>query len=186
MKVIEGSRARVAAMRATASLALHTTFVLAAALALGACLPKDHPDPDWLKPPASYDPVETEGLTLNKKGVDKLTLEEGDARDAFIESLKAKGKFKGQANCKSGAGTGTQAHSKYGEFELTCTAGVILFEIKLDYHLFTSRDTGKPLSANSYVEFGGTLVEFDYRDDTTPRQLLAKVEVGDDIRRIEK
>jgi hypothetical protein len=175
-------------MRATASLALLPNLVaLSAALSLAACLPKEHPDPDWLKPPESYDPVETEGLTFNKAGVDALTLkEEGEERDAYVQTLMAKGKFAGQALCKSGAGTGTQAHSKYGDFELTCTAGTILFDIELTYHLFTSREHGKPLSANAYVEFGGTLVEFDYHDDSKPRQIVAKVEVGEDLRRLER
>ena len=92
----------------------------------------------------------------------------------YVEALKAKGAYKGQAQCKSGAGTGTQAHSKYGEFELTCTAGTILFDIELDYHLFTSRAVGKPLSANAYVEFSGTLVEFDFHESSKPRQIVAK------------
>ncbi|MFV8754067.1 hypothetical protein ACNOYE_26275 [Nannocystaceae bacterium ST9] len=175
-------------MRATASLALLPSLVaLATALSAAACVPKEHPDPDWLKPPKSYDPVGTEGLTFNKDGVDALTLkDEGEDRDAYVQTLMdAKGKFVGQAQCKSGAGTGTQAHSKYGEFELTCTAGTILFDIEVDYHLFTTRERGKPLSANAWVEFEGTLVEFDYHDDTKPRQIVAKVEVGDNLRRLE-
>jgi hypothetical protein len=175
-------------MRATASLALIPHLVaLVTTISIVACLPKEHPDPDWLKPPDSYDPVGTEGLTLNKLGVDALTLvEKGDERDAHVQALMAPGKFAGQAQCKSGAGTGTQAHSKYGEFELTCTAGTILFDIEVAYNLFTSREHGKPLSANAFVEFGGTLVEFDYHDDTKPRQIVAKVEVGEDLRRLER
>jgi hypothetical protein len=175
-------------MRATASLAQLPNLLVLAALSIAACgFPKEHPDPEWMKPPASYDPVETEGLTFNKAGVDALTLkEEGEERDAYVQTLMAEGKFAGQALCKSGAGTGTQAHSKHGEFELTCTAGTILFDIELTYHLFTSRATGKPLSANAYVEFGGTLVEFDYHDDTKPRQIVAKVNVGEDLRRLER
>lgn len=185
-------------MRATASLAplrrvcvRHVSGLVAiGTLVLGAaCVPKEHPDPDWLKPPEGYDPVDkenTKGLTLGHAGVDALTLTEGEARDAHVEALKAKGAYKGQAQCKSGAGTGTQAHSKYGEFELTCTAGTILFDIEVDYHLFTTREVGKPLSANAYVEFGGTLVEFDYHDDSKPRQIVAKVEVGDDLHRLER
>lgn len=168
-------------MRGTASLALPILLSLASA-----CVPKEHPDPDWLKPPDSYDPVGTAGLTFNKDGVDALTLTEGEQRDAHIQGLMTKGAFKGQAQCKSGAGTGTQAHSKYGDFELTCTAGTILFDIEVDYHLFTTREVGKPLSANAYVEFGGTLVEFDYHDDSKPRQIVAKVEVGDDLHRLER
>lgn len=164
-----------------------STLVLSAALGLvlGACVPKDHPEAEWMKAPKSYDPVNTEGLTLNKAGLDALTLEEGEAREAHIEGLMKEGEFKGQAKCKSGAGTGDLEHSKWGDYELTCDAGTVLFDIELKYHLFTKRETGKPLSANAHVGFGGTLVDFDYHDDSKPRSITAKVEVGDDIRRLE-
>ena len=155
-------------------------------LALGACVPKDHPDAEWMKAPKSYDPVETEGLTLNKAGVDALTLAEGDEREAFIKGIQAEGVFKGQAQCRSGAKTGDLEHSKWGDYILTCGAGTILFDIELQYYIYTSREVGKPLSANAYVDFGGTLVEFDYHDSSKPRSLTAKVQVGDNLTRIEK
>ena len=166
-------------MRATATLAL-----AAAALTLVAC--KDNRQKELLDPPAAYDPVKTEGLTLNKSGLDALTLLEGEEREAHIETLMAEGTFKGQAMCKSGAGTGELEHSKWGGYVLTCEAGTILFDIELRYNLFTSREVGKPLSANAYVEFGGTLVEFEYQDESKPRSILAKVQVGDDLHRIER
>jgi hypothetical protein len=168
-------------MRATSAL------VLAAAVAFGlaACLPKAHPDVEWMKPPKSYDPVEAEGLTFNKAGLDALTLTDGDAREAYVKGLQAEGSFKGQAKCQSGAGTGDLEHSAWGDYELTCDAGTILFDIELKYHLFTSREVGKPLSATAYVEFGGTLVEFDYHDESKPRSITAKVQVGDDLKRLE-
>ena len=164
-----------------------TPLVLSAGLglALTACVPKEHPDADWLKPPKSYDPVETEGLTLNKAGVDTLTLKEDEERDAFVEGLKAEGVFKGQAKCRSGSKTGDLDHSKWGDYVLTCEAGTILFDITLEYYVYTSREVGKPLSANAYVEFGGTLVEFDYHDSSTPRSITAKVQVGDNLSRLE-
>ncbi|PRQ07728.1 hypothetical protein [Enhygromyxa salina] len=168
-------------MRATSALVL----TAAVAFGLAACLPKDHPDVEWMKPPKSYDPVETEGLTFNKAGIDALTLTDGDERDAHITALQADGTFKGQAKCQSGAGTGDLEHSAWGDYELTCDAGTILFDIELKYHLFTSREVGKPLSANAYVEFGGTLVEFDYHDESKPRSITAKVKVGDDLKRLE-
>lgn len=152
---------------------------------LGAC-PKTHPKADWLEPPKSYDPVETEGLTLNKAGVDKLTLLEGDEREAHIKNeLMAEGAFKGQAKCRSGSKTGNLDHSKWGEYAMTCDAGTILFDIELKYTLYTSRETGKPLTANHYVEFGGTLVDFDYHDSSTPRSITAKVKVDDNLSRLE-
>lgn len=160
------------------------TTVLGLGLGLGACVPKEHPEAEWMKAPKSYDPVNTEGLTFNKAGLDALTLKEGEEREAHIEALMKEGGFKGQAKCKSGAGTGDLEHSKWGDYELTCDAGTVLFDIELKYHLFTNRATGKPLSANAYVDFGGTLVDFDYHDESKPRSITAKVEVGDDLRRL--
>lgn len=147
--------------------------------ALSACLPKDHPDVDWLKPPKSYDPIGTEGLTLNKAAIDAFTLTEGEARDAFVAGLQAEGAFKGQAKCQNGVSTGDLDSSKWGEYQLTCDAGTILFDIELKYQLFTSREAGKPLSANAYVEFGGTLVEFSYHDESAPRSIVARVQVDE-------
>lgn len=141
--------------------------------------PKAHPDVDWLKPPKSYDPVNNEALTLNKAAVDAFTLKEGEDRDNFVKSLQAEGAFKGQAKCQSGVGTGDLDISKYGEYQLTCNAGTILFDIELKYTLFTTRELGKPLSANAYVEFGGTLVDFSYQDESKPRSITALVEVDE-------
>jgi hypothetical protein len=152
---------------------------------LTAC-PEKHPNPEWMQPPKAYDPITTEGLTLNKAGLDALTLKEGDDREAHVQTLMAPDTFKGQAKCQSGAGTGDLAHSKWGDYELTCDAGTIVFDIGLKYHLFTTRETGKPLSANAFVEFGGTLVEFDYHDESKPRTVTVKVQVGEDLRRIER
>jgi hypothetical protein len=164
-------------MRATL---LATTVILAATTG---CLPDKHPEVDWLKPPKSYDPINTEGLTLNKAGVDPLTLKEGDERDAYVESLQAAGAFKGQAKCQSGSNTGDFEESKWGEYKLACQAGVVLFDIELKYQLYTTREAGKPLSANSYVQFSGTLVEFSYHDGSKPRSISASVQV-DEISRL--
>lgn len=170
-------------MRATRTL---VCAAIGLALPLITACPEKHPDPEWMKPPAGYDPVGTEGLTLNKQGLDALTLAEGEQRDAVVQALMAPGTFKGQAKCQSGAGTGDLEHSKWGEYELACDAGVILFDIELKYHLFTTREVGKPLSANAFVEFGGTLVQFDYQDQQKPRSVTAMVQVDEDLRRIER
>jgi hypothetical protein len=158
-------------MSATSKLVLTS----AVALALAGCVPKDHPEAEWMKPPKAYDPVETEGLTLNKAGLDALTLKESDEREAYVESLQTPGTFKGQAKCLSGRGTGDLDHSKWGEYELNCDAGQVLFDIEIKYHLFTTREAGKPVSANAYVNFAGTLVDFSYHDDSKPRSVVAKV-----------
>ena len=161
------------------------TLVLSATvgLALAGCMPKAHPDVEWMKPPKSYDPIGTEGLTLNKAGVDAFTLEEGDERDAYVTALQAEGAFKGQAKCQSGVSTGDLEPSKWGEYQLSCDAGTILFDIEVKYQLVTTREAGKPLSANAYVEFSGTLVEFSYHEDSKPRTISARVKV-DEISRL--
>lgn len=158
-------------------------LTLAVGLGVTGCVPKPHTKPDWMKPPKSYDPVATEGLSLNKAGVDALTLKEGAEREAFVKSLQAKGAFTGQAKCKGGGGTGDLPHSQWGEYELNCVAGTILFDIELNYRLFTTREAGKPLSANAYVDFSGTLVEFRYHDDSNPRTITAMVQL-DELSRI--
>jgi hypothetical protein len=171
-------------MRATRALALTAVVAFVGFVPMG-CLPKDHPEVEWMKPPKSYDPVATEGLTFNKAGLDALTLTDGDERDVYVKSLQTEGTFKGQAKCQSGAGTGDLEHSAWGDYELTCDAGTILFDIELKYHLFTSREVGKPLSATAYVEFAGTLVEFNYHDESKPRSITAKVQVDDNLKRLE-
>lgn len=163
-----------------------TSLPLAAALWLStACVPKDHSKPDWLEAPDSYDPVNKEGLTFNKAGLDKLTLLEGEERDAHVQSLMAEGAFVGQAQCKSGAHT-REDQAEYGDYVLTCNAGTILFDIDVAYHVFTTRELGKPLSAGSYVEFTGTLVNFDYQDSAKPRHVVAMVKVGDNLEKLER
>ncbi|MCA9685647.1 MAG: hypothetical protein KC457_25950 [Myxococcales bacterium] len=166
-------------MRATPSLALAAALLLP----LGAC---DDKKTDLLAPPAGYDPVNTEGLTLNKAGMDALTLTEGDARDAHIEGLKAEGAFKGQALCKGGSGTGDMEDSQYGEYKLSCEAGTVLFDIELKYYLYTTKALGKPLKGGAYVDFTGTMVDFVYVDESKPRQMTATVTVGESISRIQK
>lgn len=165
-------------MRANASLVLATALV--------ASLGCDSKKNDLLAPPADYDPINTEGLTLNKAGMDALTLTEGDARDAHVEGLKAEGKFKGQAKCSGGSGTGDMEDSQYGEYKLSCEAGTILFDIELKYFLYTTKALGRPLKGGSFVEFGGTLVEFEFLDGSKPRRMTATVAVGEDIERLEK
>jgi hypothetical protein len=164
----------VAAMRVTVPTLL---LVSAIGVVLTGC-PKAHPDVDWLKPPKSYDPIDGE-LTLNKAAIDTFTLKEGEDQAKFIESLQGEGEFVGQAKCQSGVGTGELDVSQYGEYQLTCNAGTILFDIELKYTLFTSRDAGKPLSANAYVEFTGTLVGFSYHDESKPRSIAALVKVDE-------
>ncbi len=166
-------------MRTSLSLICAATLVLS----MVACDTKKN---DLLAPPAGYDPVETKGLTFNKAGLDALTLTEGEARDALVQELKAKGKFKGQAKCSGGSNTGDYEESKYGDYKLTCDAGTVLFDIELKYYLYTNRELGRPLKGGSFLEFSGTLVEFEFLDQDKPRKITATVQVDENLTRLKK
>lgn len=152
------------------------------AVATAAC---EQNKPDLLGPPAGYDPVETKGLTLNKAGVDALTLTEGEAREAHIAGLKQGEAFRGQGQCQSGSYTGDMPVAEHGEYQLDCYAGTVLFDIELRYQLFTTADTGRPLKGGAYVDFTGRLVDLVYFESTNPRSITAKVVVGE-LERLKK
>ena len=153
-------------------------LTLAATLLMGtACVPSDDgSDPDWLKQPKAYQPQSAE-LTFNKAGLEKFNMMSTDERAAFVEELKnSKGSFKGQAVSKTGASLGAgMPDSKYGEYELNGTTEPVLFEITIDYHLFTTTAIGDKIAPNRAVEFTGTLVELDFYEDAKPRRLVMKV-----------
>ncbi|NVB41173.1 hypothetical protein G6O69_25260 [Pseudenhygromyxa sp. WMMC2535] len=167
-------------MRAAPPLVLAATLLLP----LVACDKK--PSDDLLAPPEGYDPVETEGLTLNKAGMNALLPTEGDARAAHLEGLKAEGAFKGQAKCTGGSSTGDMEDSQYGEYKLTCDAGTVLYDIELKYYLYTTKALGRPLKGGAYVDFSGTLVDFEFIDESKPRKMTATVSVGESIERLTK
>ncbi len=142
-----------------------------------ACPPSgDGSDPDWLKPPISYKPKEAD-LTFNEMRLSEFNMMNDEERAAHVETLKAaKGQYKGQALSKTGAGLGpNMPDSKYGEYELNAVTDAILFEISLDYKLYTSTEIGDKIAPNRAVEFTGTLVELEFQEESKPRKLVLKV-----------
>lgn len=160
---------------------LTSTALAAVLLAASACSPKADGQPDFMKLPESYDPVGAD-LTFNKKRLEEFNFLEPDERAAFIDELQnKKGSFKGQAVFKAGAGLGENiAESKYGEWELNAsTNDPVLYEIVIDYQIYTSKDVGRPLAPNKAIEFTGTIVEFDYQDENKPRRIDIKVKADE-------
>lgn len=159
-------------MRTPALLALTATLLVGTG-----CPPADDgSNPDWMKAPKSYQPKEAE-LTFNEKQLGEFNMMDEAAREAFVNSLKeSKGSFKGQAMSKTGAALGAgMPDSKYGEYELNAVAEEVLFEISIDYHLFTTKDIGRKIAPNRYLTFSGTLLELDFQEESKPRRLVLKV-----------
>lgn len=145
------------------------------------CDSKSNAAANILALPASYDPVGAE-LTFNKAGLEKFNLMSESERDAFIEGLKSKeGSLKGQALVRGSAGLGSAMPDHvHGDWEVMATTRkAVLYEIVVDYSLFTSPAVGRPLAENRAIEFSGTVVSAEYKDDTKPRTLFLKVKSND-------
>ncbi len=161
--------------------ALTLAAFAASLLTAAACVPGEGGNPDLLKQPKGYDPVGAD-LTFNKEGLEKYNMLSPSEREAYVEELKSKeGSFKGMAVVKSGAGLGeSMADSQYGSYELAASVNdPVLFEITIDYSIFTDPEEGKKIARNRAVEFTGTLVELDYQDENKPRKLTLKVKASD-------
>jgi hypothetical protein len=132
---------------------------------------------DLMALPAAYDPVGAE-LTLNKKGLEAFNLLSTDARRAFVKDLKDKpGSYSGQAIFQSGNGLApTVEDSQYGAYELFAhVPDPILYEITIDYQIFTTPELGKPIAQHKPIAFRGTLVDLRFDDQTKPRKLTIRV-----------
>ena len=175
-------RASVRAMSRALSLML-----IAASLTLTpACVDKSA-EPEFMKLPAGYDPVESE-LTFNKANTLKFNTMTPKERDAYVEELQAaEGTFRGQALVESGNGLAdTVSDSKYGEYEVMASVpDPVLFEITIDYQIFTTRELGKSLTPHGPIEFTGTLVDLRYDSDAKPRKLTLRVK-ADSVQNITK
>ncbi len=162
-------------------------MLIAASLTLTpACVDKSA-EPDFLKLPAGYDPVESE-LTFNKANTLQFNTMTPKERDAFVADLKAaEGSFRGQALVQSGNGLAeTVEDSQYGDYEvMAAVPDPVLFEITIDYQIFTTRELGKALTPHGPVEFTGTLVDLRYDADAKPRKLTLRVK-ADTLQNITK
>ena len=155
-------------------------------VSLVACVPETHPNPDWMKPPKSFQPKTAE-LTFNEANLKAFVMTDTSAQDARVEELKATpGSFKGQAIFKSGAGLGeAMPHAQYGDWELSASLEEpIVFDIIADYSIITTREVGKPIAPHKAIEFTGTLVEFDFQREDKPRKLTFTVK-ADEVKVLE-
>jgi hypothetical protein len=157
---------------------VHALLVLAATLVATACPPNpdDAANPDWLKPPAAYQP-KTADLTFNEARFGEFNMMSDEDQDKFIEELKAKkGSFKGQAMTKTGAGL-TEGFKgfEHGNWELNGITDPILYEITFDYKLYTDKKVGRPIAPNRAVEFTGTLVDIDFQNESKPRKVVLEI-----------
>lgn len=159
-------------------------LVLGAALTLSAsaCKPSaEEKKPEWLKPPASYQPATNPKLTFNKAGLEKYNFMDQKDRDAFATQLsQAANSFEGQAIVQ--AGTGVSAHvpeHKYGTWEITARAEKVLYEISINYALYTTPELGRKIARNRAVQFRGTVIGLEYQGNNKPRELTVRVKVSE-------
>lgn len=161
------------AMRA----ALPLVALLCSAVVGPACIPDKNKEPEWRKPPKSFDPKEAE-LTFNAKGLEAFNSMSFDERDAYLQSLEDKpGSFKGQAGFERATELGEKmddaALGKYEVFAIVPEP--VLYEITIEYHLFANEPIGQGLPPKTYIEFTGTLADLTYQDESKPRKLTVKV-----------
>lgn len=159
-------------------------LALSAGLALVAtgCKPSaQEGKPQWMKPPASYQPAKAANLTFNEKGLESFNSMGAAEREAFVEHLKkAPGSFAGQAIVTSGTGVSEHVPEyKFGTWELNASTSAILYEITIKYALYTTPELGRGIARNRAVEFSGTIIGVEYQGSNKPRELTVRVKVKD-------
>ncbi|MEX1366810.1 MAG: hypothetical protein AB1Z98_27030 [Nannocystaceae bacterium] len=149
-----------------------------AAWLVAACNPSgEEKTPDWQKPPESYD-VKGADLTFNEARLDAFNTMSASERDAHVEQLETtEGSFRGQAIFERGSELGeAMDDAQYGKYEIYATVPEpVLFEITLEYHLFSDQDFFTGMPPGTYVEFSGTLADLSFQDSAKPRKLTLKV-----------
>lgn len=133
--------------------------------------------PDWQKPPESYD-VKGADLTFNEKRLDAFNSMSSSEREAHLEQLKnTEGSFKGQAIFERGTELGDKMDdAAYGKYEIYATVQTpVLYEMTMEYHLFSDQDFFTGVPPGTHIEFSGTLVDLNFQDSSKPRKLTFKV-----------
>ncbi len=142
---------------------------------------------DLLAFPAGYQP-QTAELTFNKANLEAFNSMTPDAREKHIEELKGTpGSFKGQAVHQSGNGIAdTVEEFEFGDYEIQAhTPEPVLFEITIEYNIYTQKDVAKALHPTRPLEFSGTLIDMRYEDASKPRKLVVRVK-ADELKTITK
>jgi hypothetical protein len=145
-----------------------------------ACIPDEDKKPEWQKPPKSFDPVGAD-LTFNAQRLEAFNTMSGSGRDAHLSELKGKaGSFTGQAVFKRATELGDKMDdAQFGKHEIYAVVPEpVLFEITVEYHLFSEQDLSAGLPPNGYIEFSGTLAEMSFQDSAKPRKMEIKVKAN--------
>ncbi|MBL9101480.1 MAG: hypothetical protein JNL82_11015 [Myxococcales bacterium] len=153
---------------------LFALFFTSALLSVTACQSEKK---DLLALPAAYNPKDAD-LTFNKKNLDAFNTMNESARKKHVDSLKeTPGSFSGQAVFEAGNGLSpTVEESKHGDYELFAHVNdPVLYEITIDYRIFTSEALGRPIAPNKAIAFKGTLLELRFDDMAKPRKLTITV-----------
>lgn len=170
---------------------LACTLLLLSGGATTGCIPDKDKQPEWQKPPKSFDVKEAD-LTFNEARIEAFNSMELEQRDAHVAELKGKaGSFKGQAIFKRGSELGESMDDlEFGKFEIYALApgpdelpadgksGVWL-EVTIEYHLFSEQDFSTGWPPNSYIEFTGTLADLSFQSESKPRKMVVKVKADD-------
>lgn len=154
---------------------LTALYFASALLAVTACQSAEKKD--LLALPAAYDPAATE-LTFNKKNLEAFNLMSEDARRKHLKELKeTPGSYTGQAIFQSGNGLAPNVEdSQHGAYEVFAhVPDPVLYEITINYQIFTTPELGRPLAPNKAIAFRGTLVDLEFEDTTKPRKLTIRV-----------
>src|SRR5690606_21582487 len=127
--------------------------------------------------PAAYNPQDAD-LTFNKKNLESFNFLSPKERDAFVEELKSKpGAFRGQAVTEAGNGIGEGVDgAEHGAWETFAHVDdPVLYEITIDYRIFSTEELGRPLGRSLPIAFTGTLVDLRYDAEAKPRKLTIGV-----------
>jgi len=164
-------------MRATVrtfALAVSLSGVVATGLA---CVPDKSQPADFLKAPKSWQP-KSDAMTLSTTSLERFNGMSISEQEAFVEGLKAQvGGFRGQARFQRVVQLGPQtADAQLGAYEAYATVDEpVLYEITIDYRLFSSEHIGRGLPTGTYVSFSGTVVDLAFHNEAKPRKLELKV-----------
>lgn len=143
------------------------------------CKGNKYEQPEWQKLPASYDPKGLD-LTFNTKNLEAFNSLSDAERQQQVEAMvAAPGSFKGQALYESVEELSEQiSDHQYGRYVVTASVpDPVLFEIQIDYLLFSDTKLISGLAPKTPIEFTGTLAELHYQNQSKPRKLELKVKL---------
>lgn len=153
---------------------LFALFFTSALLTVTGCTSEKR---DLLALPAAYNPKGAD-LTFNKANLEAFNLMNEDARKKHVKMLKeTAGSFSGQAIFEAGNGLApTVEEAQHGDWEVVAHVNdPVLYEITIDYTIYTTAALGRILAPNAPIAFKGTILDLRYDSEAKPRKLTIKV-----------